>query len=257
MKRINRLMDFSLPSALIKYLSILDTFIKEKINSLQAKGYNDRLFDDRREHSRSDWDNQGLSRKDWERLPNEAMRLADDSGHLRLALPKEYGGQGYSQTDLWIAIIRDYLAAKGLGLHNDLQNEHSIVGNFPVVLMFREIGVQAQKADFVQGTLGETRSLSFTWIRQLLRRLGKRVRPPSGPSEASVHPIPNSVWCKPDAAPSPQQYLVAGGWRSCCSHPRLCHSGYRGGKSAVAAYYRAEAAARQWGRQVAVRRSLL
>ena len=26
-------------------------------------------------------------------------------------------------------IIREHLAAKGLGLHNDLQTEHSIVGN--------------------------------------------------------------------------------------------------------------------------------
>ncbi len=28
-----------------------------------------------------------------------------------------------------MAIIREHLARKGLGLHNDLQNEHSIVGN--------------------------------------------------------------------------------------------------------------------------------
>lgn len=29
------------------------------------------------------------------------------------------------------AVIRMHLAKKGLGLFNDLQNEHSIVGNFP------------------------------------------------------------------------------------------------------------------------------
>ena len=29
-----------------------------------------------------------------------------------------------------MAIIREHLAHKGLGLHNDLQNESSIVGNF-------------------------------------------------------------------------------------------------------------------------------
>jgi acyl-CoA dehydrogenase len=28
-----------------------------------------------------------------------------------------------------MAIIREHLAHKGLGLHNDLQNENSIVGN--------------------------------------------------------------------------------------------------------------------------------
>ncbi len=37
-----------------------------------------------------------------------------------------------------MAVIREHLAAKGLGLHNDLQNEHSIVGNNPFILMFKE-----------------------------------------------------------------------------------------------------------------------
>ena len=46
---------------------------------------------------------------------------------LRFALPKEYGGKDGS--NLAMAIIREHLAAKGLGLHNDLQNESSIVGN--------------------------------------------------------------------------------------------------------------------------------
>ena len=32
-----------------------------------------------------------------------------------------------------MAVIREHFAAKGLGLHNDLQNEHSIVGNLPLV----------------------------------------------------------------------------------------------------------------------------
>ena len=154
-------MDFSLPPALTKYLSTLDTFIEEKINPLQAKDDNERFFDHRREHSRTDWDNQGLPRKDWEELLNQAKRLADEANHLRFALPKEYDGQGHNETNLWMAVIRDHLAAKGLGLFNDLQNEHSIVGNFPVVLMFREFGTPAQKAEFIEGSLSGTRSLCF------------------------------------------------------------------------------------------------
>ncbi len=39
-----------------------------------------------------------------------------------------------------MAVIREHLAAKGLGLFNDLQNEHSIVGNNPFVLMIRDFG---------------------------------------------------------------------------------------------------------------------
>ena len=70
-------------------------------------------------------------------------RRADSAGYYRFALPKEYGGKDGSH--LAMAIIREHLAAKGLGLHNDLQNESSIVGNLPIVLMFRDFGTQEQK----------------------------------------------------------------------------------------------------------------
>jgi acyl-CoA dehydrogenase len=66
-------------------------------------------------------------------------------------LPKEFGGQGGG--NLWMAVIRDHFACKGLGLHNDLQNEHSIVGNFPVIVMLRDFGSPAQKEQFIKGSL--------------------------------------------------------------------------------------------------------
>jgi alkylation response protein AidB-like acyl-CoA dehydrogenase len=50
-----------------------------------------------------------------------------------------------------MAIIREHLAAKGLGLHNDLQNEASIVGNFPSIRMWENFGTDAQKDEFLQG----------------------------------------------------------------------------------------------------------
>jgi acyl-CoA dehydrogenase len=43
-----------------------------------------------------------------------------------------------------MAVIREHLAAKGLGLHNDLQTEHSIVGNNPFILMFKEFATPEQ-----------------------------------------------------------------------------------------------------------------
>jgi len=43
-------------------------------------------------------------------------------------------------------VIREHFAAKGLGLHNDLQNEHSIVGNLPIVTMLDRYGRDDQKA---------------------------------------------------------------------------------------------------------------
>ena len=38
-----------------------------------------------------------------------------------------------------MAVIREHFAAKGLGLHNDLQNEHSIVGNNVGLLLMLEL----------------------------------------------------------------------------------------------------------------------
>ncbi len=131
-------MDFALPKALTDYLAVLDAFIENEIKPLQAKDDNERFFDHRREHARTDWDNQGLPRHEWEELLGQARTLADKAGHYRFALPKEFGGQDGS--NLWMAVIREHLAAKGLGLHNDLQNEHSIVGNNPFVLMLRDFG---------------------------------------------------------------------------------------------------------------------
>jgi len=61
-------MDFSLPADLIEYLAELDRFIEADIKPLQAQDDNERFFDHRREHSRTDWDNNGLPRPEWEAL---------------------------------------------------------------------------------------------------------------------------------------------------------------------------------------------
>ncbi|WP_334164611.1 acyl-CoA dehydrogenase family protein [Phenylobacterium sp.] len=135
-------MDFDLPQDLVDYLAELDRFIDDVIMPLQRQDDNERFFDHRREHARTDWDNQGLPRHEWEELLAKARKLADEGGHLRYAWPKEMGGKGGSQ--LAMAVIREHLAAKGLGLFNDLQTEHSIVGNNPFVLMFKEFATNAQ-----------------------------------------------------------------------------------------------------------------
>jgi acyl-CoA dehydrogenase len=152
-------MDFNIPKELQDYLDELDRFIEAEIKPLQAQDDNDRFFDHRREHARTDWDNGGLPRHEWEELLREAKKRADKAGHLRFALPKEYGGKDGS--NLWMAVIREHLAAKGLGLHNDLQNEHSIVGNNPFVIMFRDFGTPEQQEEFINGTLNFTRRITF------------------------------------------------------------------------------------------------
>ncbi len=150
-------MDFTLPQDLIDYLAQLDAFIEAEIKPLERADDNVRFFDHRREHARTDWDNHGLPRPEWEALLAEARRRADAAGHLRFAWPREMGGQGGS--NLAMAVIREHLAAKGLGLHNDLQTEHSIVGNNPFVLMFKEFATPEQFAMYGERLLkGEIRS---------------------------------------------------------------------------------------------------
>jgi alkylation response protein AidB-like acyl-CoA dehydrogenase len=134
--------DFNLPAELTTYLAELDDFIEREIKPLEREGDNIRFFDHRREWARTDWEAGGLPAKDWEQLLAEARRRADAAGHLRFAWPTEMGGKGGS--NLAMAVIREHLAARGLGLHNDLQNEHSIVGNNPFILMFKEFATNAQ-----------------------------------------------------------------------------------------------------------------
>ncbi|MDE1173191.1 MAG: acyl-CoA dehydrogenase family protein [Parvibaculaceae bacterium] len=152
-------MDFTIPKELAGYLKELDDFIEREIKPIENADDNIRFFDHRREHARTDWDNQGLPRHEWEALLGRMRKLADKAGHLRYALPKEFGGK--DGTNLGMAIIREHLATKGLGLHNDLQNESSIVGNFPTVLMFRDFGTPEQKAKYITGSLDGSIRIAF------------------------------------------------------------------------------------------------
>jgi len=138
---------FHIPQEIEDYLGELDAFIEAEIKPLENQDDNIRFFDHRREHSRTDWDNQGLPRHEWEELLTEARRRADKAGHYRFQLPEDYGGKNGG--NLAMARIREHFAHKGLGLHNDLQNEHSIVGNLVQPLMVRDFGTQQQKTDFI------------------------------------------------------------------------------------------------------------
>jgi len=144
-------MSFEIPQEVEDYLAELDAFIEAEIDPLEHQDDNIRFFDHRREHARTDWDNDGLPRREWEQLLVEMRRRADAAGHYRFALPKEFGGKDGS--NLAMARVREHLAAKGLGLHNDLQNENSIVGNLIQPLMVRDFGTEDQKRDFIPAML--------------------------------------------------------------------------------------------------------
>ncbi len=152
-------MDFNLPADLVDYLARIDAFIETEIKPLQTQDDNERFFDHRREWARTDFDKGGLPRPEWEALLVKAKKLADKAGFFRFSLPSEFGGQ--DGNNLWMSVIRDHLAAKGLGLFNDLQNEHSVVGNFPFIVMLRDFGTQAQKDKFIKGSLAFELRITF------------------------------------------------------------------------------------------------
>ena len=152
-------MDHDIPPDLADYLVELDDFIESEIRPLEEADDNVRFFDHRREDARTDWDRDGLPNREWEDLLAEARRRADAAGHYRYPLSAELGGR--NGTNLGMAVIREHLAAKGLGLHNDLQNEHSIVGNNVGLLLMLEYGSEEQKADWVPHLLDGTRGFAF------------------------------------------------------------------------------------------------
>ncbi|WP_435068172.1 acyl-CoA dehydrogenase family protein [Amycolatopsis thermoflava] len=152
-------MDFELPAALRQLLTDLDQFIEDEIWPLQRQDDNERFFDHRREFARTDFEAGGTPRREWEELLREMFRRADRAGWLRYGLPKSVGGSDGSNLDM--AVIREHLAAKGLGLHNDLQNESSVVGNFPFVHMFLAAGTPEQQSEFVEDMITGRKRVAF------------------------------------------------------------------------------------------------
>jgi acyl-CoA dehydrogenase len=152
-------MDFEIPQDLADYLDELDEFIEREIKPLENKDDNIRFFDHRREDARTDWERGGLPNEEWEDLLRQARKLADDAGHYRYPFPKEYGGKDGS--NLGMAVIREHLARKGLGLHCDLQNEHAIVGNNVGLLIMLAYGTEQQKKDWVDDLANGKRGFAF------------------------------------------------------------------------------------------------
>ncbi len=146
-----------LPGELQGFLRRLDDFIEREIRPLEAEHV--QFFDHRREYARTDFERDGVHRREWLDLLGEMRRRADAAGVFRYALPERMGGLG--GTNLGMAVIRDHLAARGLGLHNDLQTEASVVGNLVFPLVLERFGSPAQQEQFLEGTLSGDQELAF------------------------------------------------------------------------------------------------
>jgi alkylation response protein AidB-like acyl-CoA dehydrogenase len=102
-------MDFEIPEEIRRKLDELDAFIEREIAPLERE--NIQYFDHRREHARTDWENGGRPRREWEELCARcAARRRGGSPALRAA----QGAGRAGGSNLAMAIIREHLAAKGL-----------------------------------------------------------------------------------------------------------------------------------------------
>ena len=68
---------------------------------------------------------------------------------------------GQDGTNYEMATIRDHLAAQGLGLHNDLQNEASVVGNLVFPLLLQRFGTPEQREQFLDTSVTGEVELAF------------------------------------------------------------------------------------------------
>ena len=153
-------MDFEIPPDLAAYLDELDEFIEREIKPLEAADDNIRFFDHRREDARTDWERGGL--------PERGVGSAAAQGEARAptrpattATRSRRSTAARTGTNLGMAVIREHLARKGLGLHNDLQNEHSIVGNNVGLLLMINYGTDEQKAEWIDDLAEGRRGFAF------------------------------------------------------------------------------------------------
>jgi acyl-CoA dehydrogenase len=197
--------DFDLPPELAAYLDELDEFIEREIRPLEQQDDNIRFFDHRREDARTDWDRGGLPNAEWEALLAEAVRRADAAGHYRYAFPARHGGR--DGTNLGMAVIREHLAAKGLGLHCDLQNEHMIVGNNVGLLLMLEYGTAEQQAEWVADLAAGKRGFGFGITEPEHGSDATFMETAAVPAPGGAAPgVPAS------AVPAPGGGALAGGW---------------------------------------------
>src|SRR4051794_41296330 len=100
----------------------MDAFIEAEIKPLERE--NMQYFDQRRENARTDWDNGGIPRREWEDLLGEMRKRADKAGWLRYGLPSQFGGRDGTNIDM--AGIRGQPRHNAPGLRHRLHDEASV-----------------------------------------------------------------------------------------------------------------------------------
>lgn len=171
-------MDFTVPEGIHDLLDEIDAFVEREIEPLERE--HPQFFDERREYARTDWEHDGVPAAEWEALLDEMRERADEAGLYRYALPEELGGRDGS--NLAMAMAREHLAEKGPGLHNVLQQEASVVGNFPITKILHRFGNERQR-DMLEDVITRETPIAFgltepdhgsdaTWMETTARKEG-------------------------------------------------------------------------------------
>ena len=134
-------MDFRLPAELTRRLAELDAFIEREIKPLQAQDDNKRFFDHRREYARTDFENGGVPRQEWEELLAEMRRRADAAGWLRYGLPEEIGGRDGTNLDMAVD-PRAPRARRGWACTTTCRTRRRSSGTSRSRMMLREFGTR-------------------------------------------------------------------------------------------------------------------
>lgn len=150
-------MDWKIPTDVENFLNEIDDFIEAEIKPLEEA--NPDLFDHRREFTRTDLERGGIPTRRWRELIQEARRRADAAGIYRYPLPKELGGQ--DGTNLAMALIREHLTHRGIGLHAELSHEASVVANVPLALVLHKYGTQEQKDQYLERLISGEIEMAF------------------------------------------------------------------------------------------------
>lgn len=152
-------MNFELPQDIVDLITEVDDFIEREVKPIEQADDNMRFFDHRREYARTNWEADGVPNQDWEDLLTKVRKLAVKQGLFNYQLPADVGGRDGS--NLGMAVIREHLAHKGLGLHCDLQNEHAVVGNNLCLLLMNIYGTLEQKAEWLEPLKDLSRGFAF------------------------------------------------------------------------------------------------
>jgi len=147
----------TIPEDVQQLLDDIDAFIDRELKPIEEA--NPEHFDHRREFTRTDVERGGIPTERWRELLARARRLSIEAGFYKYPFPAALGGQDGS--NLAMAIVREYLARRGPGLHAELSHEASVIANEPLALVLHEYGTEEQKQQYLEPLVNGEISLAF------------------------------------------------------------------------------------------------